>query len=86
MNIDMQRDDNLRNDDVYPLPYEGKCQLDVDIRENEKHIKFSVVVDIYPISLIKSEFILNNYFIVMSVRNHNHFFRINGTKLNTWYF
>lgn len=81
MNIDVADDDVPPVD--YPKPYEVQCDIDVPVAEHEScEVKFNAVIDTgSPISLLKCEFIPNNYAVIKPASDSN-FYGINGAKLN----
>ncbi|XP_060846357.1 uncharacterized protein LOC132926022 [Rhopalosiphum padi] len=66
MNIDIADDDVPPVD--HPKPYEVQCHIDVPVAEHEVcEVKFNAVIDTgSPISLLKCEFIPNNYVVIKS--------------------
>jgi hypothetical protein len=81
MNIDVGSDS--KPTDEYPMPYEVRCEFNVPVEEGEEcHIRFNAVVDTgSPVSLLKSEFIPNNNFVLKSANDCN-FSGINGAKVD----
>jgi len=72
MNIDVEGDRGPT--DEYPMPYEVQCEFDVPVEEEEEcHVRFNaIIVDTgSPVSLLKSEFVLNNNFLLKSADGCN---------------
>jgi len=81
MNIDVEGDSGTT--DEFPMPYEVQCEFNVPVEEEEEcHVRFNAVVDTgSPVSLLKSEFVPNNNFVLKSADGCK-FSGINGAKVD----